>query len=230
MTTATSLRGAKSTQRATTATLTARGSSLSLPRLVSAPRRRPYLSSSVVAAASGSGATGAWLDLASFITGTSGKKGPYDELADAIGEIFFAFFFLSGFFLPSFSFRVFFCSRSSRRSSQTCFFLASNSAITTTTQTGKAAYVDVQGWHVYLSDLKVSGAPLSGILAGELGPLASQGGKAALSPAAVDEFLAKVPLKLGGGKATVSLLDSIPSFALEDLHRAVEDWARNGGR
>ena len=75
---------------------------MSLPRLVSAPRRRPYLSSSVVAAASGSGATGAWLDLASFITGTSGKKGPYDELADAIGEIFFAFFFLSGFFLLSF--------------------------------------------------------------------------------------------------------------------------------
>jgi len=80
-----------------------------------------------------------------------------------------------------------------------------------------------------LRDVKVSGAPLSGILAGQLGPLASQGG-AALSPAAVDGFLAKVPLKLGGGKATVSLLDAIPSFALGDLHRAVEDWARNGGR
>ena len=81
---------------------------MSLPRLVSAPRRRPYLSSSVVAAASGSGATGAWLDLASFITGTSGKKGPYDELADAIGEIFFAFFFLSGFFCLLFPFGFFF--------------------------------------------------------------------------------------------------------------------------
>ena len=97
--------------------------------------------------------------------------------------------------------------------------------------TGKAAYVDVQGWHVYLRDVKVSGAPLSGILAGELGPLAAAGqGAAALSPAAIDGFLAKVPLKLGGGKATVSLLDAIPSFALGDLHRAVEDWARNGGR
>ena len=78
--------------------------------------------------------------------------------------------------------------------------------------------------------MKVSGAPLSGILAGELGPRAASQGKDALSPAAVDEFLAKVPLKLGGGKATVSLLDAIPSFALGDLHRAVEDWARNGGR
>ena len=80
---------------------------------------------------------------------------------------------------------------------------------------------------MYLGDVKVGGAPLSGILAGELGPLATQG-KA--SKTAVEDFLAKVPLKLGGGKATVSLLDSIPSFALGDLHRAVEDWARNGGR
>ena len=98
-------------------------------------------------------------------------------------------------------------------------------------KTGKAAYVDVQGWHVYLSDVKVGGAPLSGILANELGPLAaSQGGAKALPAAAVDEFLARVPLELGGGKATVSLLDAIPSFALGDLHRAVEDWTRNGGR
>ena len=177
-----SLGGAKSTstQRATTITLIARS-----PRLASASaparRRRPRLASVAAAASSGGDdATGAWLDLASFVTGSSGKKGgPYDELADAIG---------------------------------------------------KAAYVDVQGWHVYLSDVKVGGAPLAGILAGELGPLAAgQGGKA-LSPATVDEFLARVPLKLGGGKATVSLLDSIPSFALGDLHRAVEDWSRNGGR
>lgn len=95
------------------------------------------------------------------------------------------------------------------------------------TKTGKAAYVDVQGWHVYLSDVKVGGNPLSLILASELGPLASQG-KA--KQADVDALLAKVPLRLGGGKATVSLLDSIPSFALGDLHRALEDWERNGGR
>lgn len=129
---------------------------------------------------SGGDATGAWLDLASFVSGSKQKSGagPYEELADAIG---------------------------------------------------KAAYIDVNGWHLYVSDVKVGGgsATLSAVLASELGPLAGQGRADA---DAVDALLKRVPVKLGGGKATVSLFDAVPSFALGDLHRCVEDWARNGGR
>lgn len=209
-----SLRGAKATPRVTTTMMSRHARSPPPSLFFSGSRRlRPVPSSSVTVAALGDDATEAWLDLAAFVTGTSGKKGgPFEELADAIGTIFFFFFF---FFFPSLS------------SLSTQPFARSRSHEFPRQKTGKAVYVDVQGWHVYLRDVKVGGAPLSGILASELGPLASQG-KA--TPAAVDELLAKVPLKLGGGKATVSLLDSIPSFALGDLHRAVEDWARNGGR
>jgi hypothetical protein len=139
----------------------------------------------------------------------------------------FSGFFFSFFFSPS-SFRSFSRSLSPSLSLSLSLTLLACSK-KKKKKTGKAAYVDVQGWHVYLSDVKVSGAPLSGILASELGPLAAQQGTA-MSSADVDAFLAKVPLKLGGGKATVSLLDSIPSVALGDLHRAVEDWSRNGGR
>ena len=92
----------RDTQRATT-TLIARSSSATSPRLASVSARRqsrPRLLSPVAAASGSNDAvTGAWLDLASFITGSSGKKGgPYEELADAIGEFFrgfsFEFFFL----------------------------------------------------------------------------------------------------------------------------------------
>lgn len=143
-----------------------------------APARRRR-ASIPIAKSAGDDATGAWLDLASFVSGSKPKSGgPYEELADAIG---------------------------------------------------KAAYIDVNGWHLYVSDVKVSGTPLSTILAGELGPrVAQQQGRA--DSASVDALLKRVPIKMGGGKATVSLFDAVPSFALGDLHRAVEDWARNGGR
>lgn len=99
-TTKASLSGARSTPRATTTATTFARS----PSLFSAPRcrqrRQPFPSSSPLAvAALGDDATGAWLDLAAFVTGSSGKKGgPFEELADAIGEslsfIFFGIFCL----------------------------------------------------------------------------------------------------------------------------------------
>ena len=40
-------------------------------------------------------------------------------------------------------------------------------------------------------------------------------------------LLKKVPIKLGGGKATVALADLVPAAGLRDLERACEDYARS---
>ncbi len=37
-------------------------------------------------------------------------------------------------------------------------------------------------------------------------------------------LLEKVPVKIGGGKTKVSLLDAIPSAGVQDLERIVEDF------
>ncbi len=44
----------------------------------------------------------------------------------------------------------------------------------------------------------------------------------------LESLLKKVPVKLGGGKLQVSLYDVLPSSAVQDLQRIVEDFARNG--
>lgn len=43
----------------------------------------------------------------------------------------------------------------------------------------------------------------------------------------VEEFLKKVPVKLGQGKITVSLQDVLPPMCVQDIVRACEDFERN---
>ena len=42
----------------------------------------------------------------------------------------------------------------------------------------------------------------------------------------IENLLRQIPVKLGAGKAQVSLFDAIPAFGMQDLSRIVEDFAR----
>jgi hypothetical protein len=75
-----------------------------------------------------------------------------------------------------------------------------------------------------LRDVKVDGrTSLASALAAKLGSAVADGG---FKKAAVEAMLAGLPVRLGGGKAEVSLLDAVPSGALSDLFRALEDFER----
>lgn len=43
----------------------------------------------------------------------------------------------------------------------------------------------------------------------------------------VEDFLKKVPVKLGQGKASVSLDAVLPSAAVSDIVRACKEWAKD---
>ncbi len=89
---------------------------------------------------------------------------------------------------------------------------------------GKDVYLDVAGWHLYLRDIKVDGrTTLASALAAKLGSAVADGG---FKQAGVEAALTALPVRLGGGKAQVSLLDAVPAGALGDLYRALEDFER----
>ena len=89
---------------------------------------------------------------------------------------------------------------------------------------GKDVYLDVAGWHLYLRDIKVDGrTTLASALAAKLGAAVADGG---FKKAGVEAALAAIPVRLGGGKAEVSMLDAVPNGALGDLYRALEDFER----
>ena len=76
---------------------------------------------------------------------------------------------------------------------------------------GREVYIDVAQWHLYLNDAKLN-VGLATVLAARA---TSQGGK--VSEADVRETLSRVPVKLGGGKLSVSLLDVLPDRCVQDL-------------
>lgn len=87
---------------------------------------------------------------------------------------------------------------------------------------GSDIYIDVNGWHLFLRD--VSAGPdlkLNQALAQQIGE-ATNNGKLDL-----DGLLKQIPVKLGGGKAKISLYDAIPSFSLDDFHKIVEKFQDN---
>jgi hypothetical protein len=89
---------------------------------------------------------------------------------------------------------------------------------------GKDVYIDVAGWHLYARDVKVDGkTTLAAALAAKLGSAVADGG---FKKPAAEAVLAGVPVRLGGGKASVPLLDAVPAGALSDLWRALEDFER----
>ncbi|KAL4437227.1 hypothetical protein ABPG75_004366 [Micractinium tetrahymenae] len=88
---------------------------------------------------------------------------------------------------------------------------------------GREVYMDLQGWHLYLKDVKVGqGLSLAQALAAQLGPQLHGG---SFRGADLDALLKKVPIKLGGGKLTAALADLLPSGCVRDFERLLEDYA-----
>ena len=86
-------------------------------------------------------------------------------------------------------------------------------------EVGSAVYIDVAKWHLYLRD-----AHLHIPLAEALYPLLVDGD---LDEKKVETILRSIPVKLGGGKTTLSLQELIPNSGLRDLMDVLEECQRN---
>ncbi|NET09579.1 MAG: DUF3181 family protein [Merismopedia sp. SIO2A8] len=84
---------------------------------------------------------------------------------------------------------------------------------------GSAVYIDVAKWHLYLRD-----AHLHTPLAEAVYPMLADG---KLDERHVEDILKTIPVTLGGGKKTLSLLDLIPSQSFRDLMDALEECQRD---
>uniref|UniRef100_A0A7S1MZD5 Uncharacterized protein n=1 Tax=Phaeocystis cordata TaxID=118079 RepID=A0A7S1MZD5_9EUKA len=89
---------------------------------------------------------------------------------------------------------------------------------------GGEVYVDVNGWHLYVKDIKVTGTSVKmhSVLAQQIGEKVLASGR--VDTADLKDVMKQIPLSLGGGTVQVSLLDSIGKSCLYDLERAIEDW------
>ena len=92
---------------------------------------------------------------------------------------------------------------------------------------GSQCYIDVQGWHLYLRDVKIApGATVTvaDALADKLGSTIQGQG---FNQSMLDELMKQVPVKLGQGKSTLPLADVMPSRGLQDLAEICEKYARD---
>eukprot|EP00466_Bigelowiella_natans_P014848 jgi/Bigna1/126132/aug1.2_g840 len=88
---------------------------------------------------------------------------------------------------------------------------------------GRDAYVDINGWKLYWKDISVAkDVKLNELVAQGIGPRLQR-----IQPSEIDDFLAKVPMSMGGGKTQVPLLSITPRNALRALYDVVEDAARD---
>ena len=90
---------------------------------------------------------------------------------------------------------------------------------------GGEVYVDINGWHLYVKDIKVGGSStvkMHNVLAQQIGEKVLASGR--VDDAEVKAIMKAIPLSLGGGAVQVSLLDSIGKTCMYDLTRAIEDW------
>ena len=84
---------------------------------------------------------------------------------------------------------------------------------------GKNVYIDVAKWHLYLAD-----AHLHTLLAERFYPLLQSG---TVSEAQVTQVLAAIPVKLGGGRRELPLLDLLPMQGQVALVDILEEFQRN---
>eukprot|EP01025_Chloroclados_australasicus_P052821 TRINITY_DN6171_c0_g1_i3.p1 TRINITY_DN6171_c0_g1~~TRINITY_DN6171_c0_g1_i3.p1 ORF type:complete len:168 (-),score=15.38 TRINITY_DN6171_c0_g1_i3:153-656(-) len=91
---------------------------------------------------------------------------------------------------------------------------------------GRDAYADLNGWHLFLKDMStVPGGPkMSTLLAEQLGTMVLTNG---VDEREIEDFLKKVPVKLGSGKTQVSLDDVLPNMAVRDIVRACQDFQKD---
>jgi len=84
---------------------------------------------------------------------------------------------------------------------------------------GQNVYIDVAKWHLFLSD-----AHLHTVVAEKLYPMLESG---SLNEDQVSQVLAGIPVKLGGGKREVPLVDLLPMQCQVTLMDVLEEFQRN---
>ncbi|MCP2729714.1 DUF3181 family protein [Limnofasciculus baicalensis] len=84
---------------------------------------------------------------------------------------------------------------------------------------GENIYIDVAKWHLYLRE-----AHLHSILAERLYPLITEGN---LNQDEVLQILQSIPVKLGGGKREIPLVDLLPMQCQANLINLLEEFQRN---
>ncbi len=84
---------------------------------------------------------------------------------------------------------------------------------------GENVYIDVAKWHLYLSD-----AHLHTLVAERVYPLLEDN---AVSEDNVLEILRQIPVKLGGGRVEVPLLNLLPMQSQVHLIDILEEYQRN---
>ncbi|KAL0055077.1 hypothetical protein WJX82_006711 [Trebouxia sp. C0006] len=90
---------------------------------------------------------------------------------------------------------------------------------------GHDVYIDVSGWHLFLREVKAAkGLNLAQALAQQFGQDISS---KKYNKSTFEEVLKKVPIKLGGGKAQLPLMDLLPSGCVQDLEGILEDFERD---
>jgi hypothetical protein len=81
---------------------------------------------------------------------------------------------------------------------------------------GENIYIDIAKWHLYLSD-----AHLHTVLAEKLYPLLEDD---AVNESAVTKILQDIPVKLGGGKKELPLVDLLPMQCQVSLMDLLEEY------
>lgn len=83
---------------------------------------------------------------------------------------------------------------------------------------GQNVYIDVAKWHLFLND-----AHLHTLLAEKFAPMLQSG---SLTEDQVSQVLADIPIKLGGGRREVPLLDLLPMQCQVTLMDVLEEFQR----
>ena len=97
--------------------------------------------------------------------------------------------------------------------------MASQAIDSLAAEIGEKVYIDVAKWHLYLSN-----ANLHTVLAEQLYPLLAND---ELSEEKVLKLLQAIPVKLGGGKREVPLIDLLPMQCQVVLIDLLEEFQRN---
>jgi hypothetical protein len=84
---------------------------------------------------------------------------------------------------------------------------------------GENIYIDVANWHLYLAN-----AHLHTTVAQKAFPLLENND---LNQTEVEQILRSIPVKLGGGKKEVSLLDLLPEKCFKNLLDLLEEYQKN---
>ena len=86
-------------------------------------------------------------------------------------------------------------------------------------------YIDVSGWHLFLREVKAAkGLNLAQALAQQFGQDISSRD---YDKNKLDEVLKKIPIKLGGGKTQLPLIELLPSASVRDLEQILADFERD---